>query len=267
MRAMAPRALVLWGVVAFLPSGPGAQPADVDVLFLGEQHDNPAHHARQAEIVAQVLPPAIVWEMLTPDLAAAITQDVLADEAALQEVLRWEDRGWPDFSAYYPIFAAAPDAAHFGAAVPRDRARQAMTDGVAAVFGADAALYGLTEPLPEKQQTTREALQLAAHCDAMPAEMLPLMVDIQRLRDARIAQAAVMAHAKAGGPVVVITGNGHARTDWGAPAALARVAPDLAVWALGQGETPSGAPRGTFDTVDMAAPVDRGDPCAAFRKK
>jgi hypothetical protein len=36
--------------------------------------------------------------------------------------------------------------------------------------------------------------------------------------------------------VVIITGNGHARTDWGVPALLAVAAPDVTVFALGQFE-------------------------------
>ncbi|WP_292268687.1 ChaN family lipoprotein [Marivita sp.] len=249
----APTALVAGGVFV------GA-----DVVFLGELHDNPAHHLRQAEYVAELAPTALVFEMLTQAQADLVTPELVADEAALEAALGWNASGWPDFSMYYPIFAAVPEAAYFGAAVPRDVARAAMAEGMASAFRGDADAYGLTAVLPEEQQEEREALQLAAHCDAMPEEMLPIMVDIQRLRDAELAYSAVQAFSAHGGPVVVITGNGHARMDWGAPVYLMAAAPALRVAALGQGEEEV-PPSGLFDVIESAPEVDRGDPCAAFR--
>jgi uncharacterized iron-regulated protein len=136
--------------------------------------------------------------------------------------------------------------------------------GLAESFGDGAATYGLTEPLPETEQAAREALQMAAHCDALPEEMLPGMVAVQRLRDAVLARAVVQAMEETGGPVAVITGNGHARRDRGVPSYLGRVAPDLEVFVLGQ--TEDGAPlQGGFDEVVSTPAVDRPDPCAAFR--
>lgn len=237
----------------------------VDVVFLGELHDNPAHHLRQAEIVAELSPTALVFEMLTPDQVALVTSRLIGDEAALEAALGWNSSGWPDFSMYYPIFLAAPDAAYFGAAVPRETARSVMQGGIVAGFRGDAVAYGLDVPLPEVEQAAQEALQFAAHCDAMPREMLPVMVDIQRLRDAELAYSAKQAFDALGGPVVVITGNGHARLDWGAPVYLLRADPSLSVAALGQAEDGAGPPEGVFDVIESAPPVDRGDPCAAFR--
>ncbi len=254
--------LVFVAPAAFAGGGDFMQ---AEILFLGELHDNPAHHQRQAEIVADASPAALVFEMLTPQQAARVTPELIDDATALEATLGWNASGWPDFAMYHPIFAAAPEAAVYGAAVPRPQARRVMDEGTIAVFGEDAALYGLTEPLPKAQQDTREALQLAAHCDAMPVEMLPMMVDIQRLRDAAIARVTLEAFQATGGPVAVITGNGHARLDWGAPDALARVAPELEVWALGQGEVSSGDPEGEFHHVEISADAERGDPCEAFR--
>ncbi|MFP7674208.1 ChaN family lipoprotein [Marivita sp. S0852] len=236
-----------------------------DVVFLGELHDNPGHHARQATYVAEMEPTALVFEMLTQAQADLVTPEVIADEAALEDLLDWNESGWPDFSMYYPIFAAAPDAAVYGAAVPRDAARAAMQNGVISGFRGDAALYGLSTALPEAEQDTREALQFAAHCDAIPEEMLPVMVDIQRLRDAELAYSALTALEQYGAPVAVITGNGHARRDWGAPVYVTAAAPDVEIVSLGQGETGVGEPDGVFDHVEISPAAERGDPCDAFR--
>lgn len=236
-----------------------------DILFLGEVHDNPAHHLFQAERVADMQPAALVWEMLTQDKAQAITPELLSDESTLNAALGWKDSGWPDFAMYYPIFEAAGAARHYGAALTREATRGVMDQDPAEVFGPDAARFGLDADLPAAQQTAREALQMAAHCDALPEEMLPVMVQIQRLRDARIARAALRALDQTGGPVAVITGNGHARMDWGAPALVAMAEPGLSVVSIGQAETGRGIPEGGFDEINAAPPVDRGDPCDAFR--
>ncbi len=235
-----------------------------DVVILGEVHDNPAHHAEQAARVARTRPKAIVFEMLTAEQAARVTPLVRGDEAELEAALGWAESGWPDFSMYYPIFAAAPEAEIYGAQVPRDAARAVIADGPAASFGEEAARYGLDRDLPPQEQTARETLQKEAHCNALPAEMLPGMVAIQRLRDAVLARAAIEALEATGGPVAVITGNGHARRDWGVPAYLTMVAPDLDIWVLGQ--TEDGRPLdGGFDLVTSAPAVERPDPCAAFK--
>ncbi|MGQ3488047.1 ChaN family lipoprotein [Roseovarius pacificus] len=235
-----------------------------DVVVVGEVHDNPAHHRVQAEIVREVAPKALVFEMLTSGQADAITPDNRGDPVALAKALDWANSGWPDFSMYYPIIAAAPEARIYGAQVPRDVARAAFGDGIAASFSGDAETYGLTAPLPEAQKSAREAMQMVAHCDALPQETLPGMVAIQRLRDAELAHAVVQAMQDTGGPVVLITGNGHARKDWGAPFYLERVAPDLELRVIGQSE--DDAPlAGEYDEIRSAPAVEREDPCAAFK--
>jgi len=235
-----------------------------DVSVLGEIHDNPAHHAEQAEQVEKLQPAAIVFEMLTADQAARVTPDLRDDAEALAAAIDWGAGGWPDFSMYHPNFTAAPEAAIYGAMVPRAEARAVFEEGPVAVFDGDAARYGLDEDLPADQQAAREALQMQAHCNALPEDMLPGMVAVQRLRDAVLARAVVRAMDDTGGPVAVITGNGHARRDWGMPAMLARAAPDLDIWVLGQTEADQPL-EGVFDSVESAPAPDRPDPCAAFQ--
>ncbi len=235
-----------------------------DIFVLGEIHDNPHHHKEQAARVAAHRPAAIVFEMLTEDQAARVTPDLRDDADALAAAIDWDAGGWPDFYMYHPIFTAAPNAAIYGALVPRDAARAVFDDGAASVFDGDAARYGLHRDLPEDQQATREALQMQAHCDALPEDMLPGMVAVQRLRDAVLARTALQALDETGGPVAVITGNGHARRDWGMPALLERAAPEVDVWVLGQTEEDR-ALDGEFDTVTSAPAPDRDDPCAQFQ--
>ncbi len=267
------RCLALIAALACGPAFAGPLPDDLmeraaaaPVIIVGEVHDNPAHHDAQAALVAHIRPAAIVFEMLTTEQAARVTPQNRNDQAMLADVLGWAESGWPDFTLYYPIFAAAPQAAIYGAAVQRDAARAAMQAGIAESFGDDAAAYGLTDPLPADLQAAQEDLQQEAHCNAMPPEMLPVMVDLQRLRDAVLARETLRALDATGGPVVVITGNGHARQDWGVPAYIAGLRPDLPVFTIGQQEDGAGTPGG-FDAVLSAPAVDRPDPCLQFRSK
>lgn len=207
-----------------------------DLVWLGEVHDNPAHHANQARIIAEIDPAALVFEMLTEDQATRITPQTRQSEERLRDALDWDASGWPDFALYYPLFSAAPEAAIFGAELPRQQARAVMGAALAEVFSGDAARFGLDQPLPPEQQQAREALQ---------------------------AQAAKAAHAATGGPVAVITGTGHARIDWGAPALLARAAPELRQISIGQFEKEIDDPPHDFWLI--TAPHPRPDPCDAFR--
>lgn len=245
-----------------------AQAADhlqgADVVILGETHDNEAHHRNQAEIIARLGPRAVVWEMITQQQADLLTPDVLSSAERTAEVLEWETSGWPEFGYYAPVFAAAASARQYGALVPRAAARDALEQGVAAYFGPRSVDFGLDQPLTEVEQAEREADQLANHCNAMPGDMLPVLVDFQRLRDAVLARAADRALAEVGGPVVVITGNGHARLDRGLAVYLQKVRPEITIRSLGQSE--GGAVSGDFDLLLDSPPVERPDPCLAFRK-
>jgi uncharacterized iron-regulated protein len=263
LRTLCAATLALPAVAAEItPDALDTLPA-ADVVFLGEVHDNPLHHIHQTRATTAIAPKALVFEMLTAEQAARIPNP-LPDQNALAELLDWEASGWPAFPMYYPIFQAAPDAAIYGAALPRESARASLQDGIEAHFPADPAQFGLNTPLAPDDQAAREAHQARAHCDALPETLLPGMVAIQRLRDALLAHAALRAHHDTGGPVVVITGTEHARRDIAAPAKLARAAPDLTQLAIGQFEQPQDTPP-PHDLWLVTDPHPRPDPCDAFR--
>lgn len=234
-----------------------------DVVILGEVHDNAAHHQIQADLLTALAPKAVVWEMITQSQADGLLGLQLSEAEQVSAQLDWDNSGWPDFAIYAPVFAAAQGARQFGGQVPRSVAGDVMTNGAVAFFGEDAAIFGLNLQLPEAEQKLREADQMANHCNAMPAEMLPKLVEFQRLRDASLANAVVKALQATGGPVAVISGNGHARTDRGVPVYLANARPELTVLSLGQSE--GGQVAGRFDLVLDAAPIERPDPCLAFQ--
>lgn len=232
-----------------------------DVVFLGEVHDNPAHHTHQARAVAVIKPKALVFEMILPDQVAAIPSD-RSDAAAMAAALTWEARGWPDFTMYHPIFTAAPDARIYGADVPQSDLARAMDEGAAAILPDDR--FGLATPLATDAQEDMETALWAAHCYAIPRDAMTPMVQAQRLRDASLARAALVALEETGGPVVVITGTEHARTDRGAAAVLRRADPSVRVLSIGQLEgRPESPPPFDLWLVTEGVP-SRGNPCEAF---
>ncbi len=244
-----------------IPDDVLARMTEADVVILGEVHDNPRHHQVQTEAIEAIQPSAVVWEMVTEEGAQRLAQTAASNPEELSRILRWAESGWPPLSMYYPVFQAS-NAPVYGAMVPRAAARAAMERGAATALGADAARYGLTVPLAPEDQAAREAEQQAAHCNAMPAEMLPQLVAIQRLRDAVLARAILRAMDETGGPVAVITGNGHARKDQGIPTFLTRLRPGLKLFVLGQAE--DGALTCEFDVVIDSPATEREDPCKAF---
>ncbi|MBS8227006.1 hypothetical protein DYI42_12255 [Vannielia litorea] len=241
--------------------------AGADVVVLGEIHDNPGHHQRQAELIVQIGPAAVVFEMLTPEQAGTINSMGQADPEAID----WAESGWPDFALYAPVFAATEGLQHYGAMLPRPLVRRAFAEPpeqlFAAIWQGDGPPpdFGLADHLPEVEQAEREAGQMASHCDALPPEILPGFVAAQRLRDAALAGEALRALAETGGPVVVIAGNGHAREDWGVPALLARLPDAPQVASLGQFEGEAAEADAPFDATALSPPTPRDDPCRAFR--
>jgi uncharacterized iron-regulated protein len=240
------------------------------IVILGEVHDNPIHHENQARIVEALQPDALVFEMIPQEREARVNELRAegADREEIAEALDWDASGWPDFDYYAPILEAAPEARVFGAGQPPADVRRAMVEGAAGPFGPDAAIYGLDQPLDPEEQEARERMMAAAHCDAIPAETLPGMVEAQRFRDAGLADATLWARTMTGGGrVVVIAGNGHADLERGVPEALRYANPEADLISLGQLEAPPEEDEAVpFDHVIVTEAPERGDPCAVFRE-
>ncbi len=271
---------------AALP-GPAALVAalgEADVVFLGEVHDNPDHHAAQAWLTAMLAPAALAFEMIpreAEDALARLRREG-AEDGAIAAALEWEARGWPDFAMYAPILSAAPEAVVTGAEVSRAALGAAMHGGLEAAaaeaLGAAAGRYGLDAPLDAEAEGALVAELIASHCDAIPEAAARAMAPAQRLRDAALADAALRGRAYGGGgATVVIAGNGHARRDRGAPVYLAEAAAlssavvglvetagdagDAADWRAYAGDPP------LYDYLWFTAPAPREDPCVAFLRQ
>ncbi|MDF2232798.1 ChaN family lipoprotein [Albimonas sp. CAU 1670] len=251
-----------------------------DLVVVGEVHDDPVHQQVQAALARALDVRALALEMVprTAEPALAELRAAQAPDDAMRAAAAWDD-----YAPWQGVIEAVPRAEVAGGGVAREDLRAAMTGGVAAAFGPEAPRYGLDAPLPEAEQAALEAELDASHCGALPGEMLAPMVEAQRLRDARFAEALLRARARAGGAqAMLVTGNGHARRDRGVPWVLADAAPELSVLSILQAEWAADAPGdvaaalapwrradGTlpYDLAVISPAPEREDPCARFRNQ
>jgi len=244
------------------------------VVVLGETHDNPDHHALQAWAVRALVAaggrPQVAFEMIDRDRQADLAA-AAPDLDGLGDALRWKERGWPDWSLYRSIAEAALAAGGTlsAANLPADLTRQIARRAEPAE---QAARLGLDIPLPDNIAAALADEIRASHCNMMPESAIPAMVRVQRARDAEMAATvAALAQRPGAGPVVLIAGAGHARTDRGVPERLGQIAPGLNVFSLGLIETeaaitdPAAEPP-PFDAVWFTGRAEREDPCAQLMR-
>jgi len=255
-------------------------------VVLGERHDQPDHHRLQAWLVealsADGRKPALAFEMLDVGQQAAVDASLASspgDADALADAVRWADSGWPDWALYRPVFAAGLGAGLpiVAANLPRAQVRDVVKRGPDALSPELRQRLDLETPLPEAVEQAMRQEQDEAHCGHLPAAMLGPMVLAQRARDAHMADRMLSADTAQG--VVLITGNGHARTDRAVPARLAERAPGKDVRAVGLLEVSAerqrpedyaaslGAASLPFDYVWFTPAVPMEDPCAALRQR
>ena len=258
--------------------------ARADFVLLGERHDNPDHHLLQAEVLRSLIAvgrrPAVGFEMLGLDDADAITGHLAAapnDAAGLGRAVNWNQRGWPNWAMYQPIAEAAVQAKLRIVAtnLPLATARKMTRDGLAAFEPRVARDLGLDRP-PSEPVFARMAADIRdAHCGYASEQSVKAMVDVQRARDAQMAQSLIAA----GGPdgAILVAGAGHVRNDYGIPiylgakAARKRTVSIAFVEVDNQKTEPQSYalpyPNGRlpFDYVWFTPRVDDEDPCEKFK--
>jgi uncharacterized iron-regulated protein len=221
--------------------------------------------------------PAVVFEMLDPAKQTAIDAFTGAVDGFAEQVA-WAESGWPEWSIYRPVFAAtlAAGLPIFAAELPRRDTRLFMAEGLAMFDPAWVERFGLAEPLPAELQAAWLDEMFTSHCEMVPREHLGGMVEIQRLRDARMADAMIRG-AQAQGQAVLVAGGGHARRDWGVPRSIRAVstvetgeaeATSISVGFVAvQPELvdPRAYPTASFDVLVFTPDVAREDPCVAFK--
>lgn len=246
------------------------------VVLLGEVHDNAGQHATRAEALRRLLAggarPAIAFEQFDRERQGDIdrarhetppTGRTLAEH--LIEQAR-PARGW-DWSLYRPFveLALEHDLPIVAANLSRADAMRVAAQGFDAVFDEATRARFALDALPPPLLAAHEKAVDDGHCNRMPADALPAMARAQIARDLALAES-IRPHFARG--VVLLTGNGHARTDIGVPFFLSEAerAQVIAIGLLERGE-PQADRAQRFD-VAFATPVQsRDDPCASIPRR
>lgn len=161
--------------------------------------------------------------------------------------------------------------------MPADKVKAVAFKGYGALDPERVAALGLDEPWPEARRDAMREQLYASHCKLMPKSALTGMMHAQRRRNAIMASRLL----KTAGPggAVLITGSGHARTDYGVPLNLRNGAPHTTVLSVALVEVrpdkrkPSdysaayNARRLPFDHVLFTPAAEREDPCERLRKQ
>ncbi len=243
----------------FVPSQP--------VLLLGEVHDNAQQHAERLRsfeaLLARGARPALAMEQLDREHQGAI--DALragSTPPSADAIIRAgaPGGGW-NWDFYRPFIAAALQAGLpiVAANVSREDARRVMREGLAPL--------GFDPAVPADVLARHGDDIVASHCGMVDAAMAGRMAQAQVARDQFMARV-LEQHAARG--VVLLAGNGHVRTDIGAPRWLkpdVRARSQAVGWLEAGQETRQGSERQPYDAVRITPPQPRPDPCEGMRKQ
>lgn len=270
-----------------------------DVLVLGEVHDNSHHHALRARIIARFAKEkrgriGVVMEHIRTTEAAALVrfqagidrtkpQYWKSAAAGLGPALAWDKSGWPKWDMFLPMAEAAfqANAKIYAGDVPRDEMRSVARKGLAVLPEPRRRALRLDAPLPAGELDSLLTELEASHCGLIPKAAFGTMAEAQRLRDATLADATIVA-ARLNGAVVLLAGNGHVRDDRGVPWYIRRSGAGLDVATVLFVEAPADASKShdptsglrrasdgkaAADAVVVTERMERADPCIAMRER
>lgn len=238
----------------------------VDIVLLGELHDNPFHHEARAGFIPRFAngKTTIVAEHLPAGRRVTSTGEVGSDmEAAGFNSNGW---GWP---LHQPLFESVLGRGYavIGGNLPAGFSKELMAQGQAAMALSMAKSYEQSA-LPDPARAKLEQDLVDGHCGKLPEKYLAPMKLVQRATDISMATA-LLAHR----PAILVAGNGHVRRDYGVPQVLSALEPSLKISSIGFYENVTDRDElikslaGRYDFVWLTDKADRGDPCEDFKLK
>ena len=266
---------------------PQALVQDVSVsrfLLLGEKHDNPDQHRIQAWIIRELVLksrwPAVAFEMFSPDQLPGLRDHLAShprDAMGLARAVRWKESGWPDFELYRPVVEAALEAELeiYPANLSRAELAALRHGDFDTLEQSFVRRFGLDQPLSTERYAIMAEDIRESHCGYVSGAAIPPMIEVQRGRDARMAQTLLDGARRDG--IVLIAGAGHARRDRGVPSYLVLEEPEAKISSVALMEVESGANQPVdyldrrrtpaFDYLWFTPRVDDVDPCEKFREQ
>ncbi|WP_068828196.1 ChaN family lipoprotein [Pseudomonas sp. BMS12] len=232
-------------------------------VLVGEQHDNPDHHALQLwlsrELGKRRPQGSVLMEMINPGQQARVEQVQAATRAGQPPAdafaaLAWQPNwDWGLYGALvqyqlrqpYPLLSANLDRAE-----------------IMQIYQARPILSGQASTAPAVQKELQEDIR-ESHCGLLPDSQIPAMLAVQQQRDRRMAERL----ATAPQPAMLLAGAFHVRKDLGVPLHLSDLGAGEGNVVLILAEVGKQPAAGSADYVWYTAANVPEDHCAKLRKK
>ncbi|UVE17032.1 ChaN family lipoprotein [Pseudomonas sp. LS44] len=230
-------------------------------VLVGEQHDNPDHHALQLWLLkaleAKRPQGSLLLEMLNPDQQAKVdrvhSEWAAGQPADLASALAWQ-KNW-DWALYGPIVSHALAQPYPLLAANLDRSE------IMRVYAAQPALTGTASTTASVREPLLVQIR-ESHCGLLPEAQMPAMLAVQQQRDRRMAERLLAAPT----PALLFAGAFHVRRDLGVPLHLSDLgaADGNLVLVLAEVGKPVAAAQADFVWYTAALPEQ--DHCAKLRR-
>ncbi|MDH0897520.1 MULTISPECIES: ChaN family lipoprotein [unclassified Pseudomonas] len=231
-------------------------------VLVGEQHDNPDHHALQLwlsrELAARRPQGSVLMEMIGPGQQAAVDRAQAETRAGrppadAYAALDWQ-AGW-DWGLYgalvqyqlrqpYPLLAANLERAE-----------------IMDIYRQRPALEGPASSAPAVQEKLEQDIR-ESHCGLLPDSQIPAMLAVQQQRDRRMARRL----AEAPQPAMLLAGAFHVHRDLGVPLHLSDLGAGAGNAVLILAEVGREPAPGSADYVWYTAANPPEDHCAKLRR-
>lgn len=231
-------------------------------VLVGEQHDNPDHHALQLWLLQALeqkrAQGSLLMEMINPDQQAKVDQarkQVQAGKAPgdLFAALAWQ-KNW-EWSMYGPIVRHALAQPYPLLSANLDRSE------IMQIYKERPSLQGALSTTPAVQAPLLEQIR-ESHCGLLPESQLPSMLAVQQQRDRRMAQRLLAAPQ----PALLFAGAFHVRRDLGVPLHLADLGAGQGNLIVVLAEVGKVVAAQTADFVWYTPALPDKDHCAEMRK-
>ncbi|WP_313118293.1 ChaN family lipoprotein [Ectopseudomonas guguanensis] len=235
--------------------------ARAERVLVGEQHDNPDHHALQLwllrELARQRPQGSVLMEMLNPDQQPKVDQAQMAAREGRSpgdpfDALAWQP-GW-DWSLYGPLVLHQLRQPYPLLAANLDRAE------IMQIYRQRPTLQGERSSAADVQARLLEDIR-ESHCGLLPDSQLPAMLAVQQQRDRRMAEVLLAAPQ----PALLLAGAFHVRKDLGVPLHLADLGAPAGSTILILAEVGRSVDASMADYVWFTAAQPVQDHCAKLR--
>jgi uncharacterized iron-regulated protein len=182
-------------------------------VLVGEQHDNPDHHALQLWLLrlltTQRAQGSLLMEMLNPDQQARVDAAQAATRAGQPPADAFKALAWQanwDWSVYGALVTYALRQPYPLLAANLDRAQ------IMQIYKQRPLLTGQASTTQQVQATLLDDIR-QSHCGLLPEAQMPAMLAVQQQRDRRMAERLMAAPT----PALLLAGAFHVRKDLGVP--------------------------------------------------